>query len=352
MHLAKLKLTNFRNHKTFTAEFIGDITVIVGPNAAGKTNILEAIHYLATTKSFKAKYDRDIIKHTQDFARIEGRATIEEDDTKDLELYIAKNPNFDNASIKKAKINKVPKALQKFAGTFNSVLFSPEDVEILTGSPQARRKFLDMLLFQISTPYKKKHAEYVLAVKNRNKILEKIREFGRGWDELGFWNTKVVQNGLFIQEERDKLFEYLKISINKYGKELNDEKTNITINYLKSPISFDRLAQYKDREVASASTLVGPHRDDFEVSLNDFDIAEFGSRGQQRAAILALKFSELDYFVATAKTRPVLLLDDVFSELDDKHEQALQEIIGLQQTIITTTEKAKIKDQHFQIIEI
>ena len=338
MLVKDLKLTNFRNHKNFRIGFGENINVIVGPNASGKTNILEATHMLSTGRSFKAKYDRDVIRHNEDYARVEGKIHNGDED-KELEMFVQKNPNFENASIKKAKVNKVPKALYAFTGLLNTVLFSPEDIEVLTGSPAGRRKYMDLILYQIDPNYKHTHTEYLQAVRQRNKVLENIRNIGRGSDQLGFWNTKIVRNGIYIQEQREILATFLQKQVRFYGKELNDYDTEIVLNYHKSEISFDRLHEYLSREIAAKSTLIGPHREDFEFMLDDFDIIQFGSRGQQRAAVLALKLAEIDYFIEKTENRPVLLLDDVFSELDAKHEEALMETIQLQQTIITCTEK-------------
>jgi DNA replication and repair protein RecF len=340
MQIKTLKLTNYRNHKKFAAEFDEQITVIMGANAVGKTNLLESIYMLSSTRSFKAKYDRDVINHREDFARIEGTISNGEED-KELEIFIQKNQNFKNASIKKAKINKVTKSLQKFVGTLKAVLFSPEDIEILMGSPSSRRKYMDLVLYQINPQYKKTHSEYIQAVRQRNKLLEKISETGRGMDELGFWNTKIVQNGISIQYHREKMIDYLKKGVLSYGVDLNNTGTKINIKYLKSEINFERLHEYQAKEIASRNTLIGPHRDDIEIQLNDFNVAEFGSRGQQRSAILALKLAETDYFETETGKRPILLLDDVFSEFDEKHKEAVTNTINRQQTIVTTTQKTK-----------
>jgi DNA replication and repair protein RecF len=336
MLINKLKLTNFRNHSTFEKQFSPETNIILGPNAAGKTNILEAIHLLSSTRSFKARYDRDTIKHGEDYTRIEAEVE-DEDGENDLELFIQKLPETENASIKKVKLNKVAKSLYKFAGNFNTVLFSPEDIEVLTGSPAGRRRYIDSILYQTDPEYRRNHTEYLQIVRKRNKILEKIREFGKGYDELGFWNTKVVQNGVFIQNSREILFKSLGSNAIKYDRDINKTKTRVDLRYKKSDISFDRLQEYRNKEIAAVNTLIGPHRDDFEIILDGFDAAEFASRGQQRAAILALKLAEIEYFVETTDKRPVLLLDDIFSELDEEHETLVLETIKLQQTIITAT---------------
>ncbi len=351
MEIENIKLTNFRNHLNFETELDKKVTVIAGANASGKTNILEAIYLLATAKSFKATYDRDMINHDSDFARVEGLVS-DENDVTNLEIVIQKNMNFENASIKKAKVNKVPKQLSVFAGYLKAVLFSPENMEMLTGSPAERRRFLDMILYQVNNKYKKTHTEYIHAVKQRNKVLEKIRDTGAGTGELGFWNTKVVQNGIYIGEEREKAMNYLNKQLKFYGKELGGYDTDLNINYLKSEISYERLNEYREKDIFSRSTLIGPHRDDFVIEQNELNIADFGSRGQQRSAILALKLSEIDLILDRTGIRPILLLDDVFSELDDKHEEAVLDTIQKQQTIITATEVHSHLPHNFSLINI
>jgi DNA replication and repair protein RecF len=351
MQIKNIKLTNFRNHKSFETGLESGTTILTGPNAIGKTNIIEALHMLSTAKSFRAKYDRDVIKHGFDYTRIEGFIENQDDGTA-LELYIQKNPQFENASVKKAKVNKVPKSLNNFTGVLNTVLFSPEDIDVITGSPTGRRRYMDSILYQVSSGYRRIHTEYLQAIRHRNKILEKIRETGKGYDELGYWNTKVVQNGISIQNDREKMFGFLKERLKRYGRELNGSKTLVDLLYKKSEISFDRLHEYRNKEIGAVSTLIGPHRDDFEIALDSFNLAEFGSRGQQRAVILALKLSEIDFFVDVTEKRPVLLLDDIFSELDEKHESAVLEMIKLQQTIITATHLPQKLPENTSVIQL
>jgi DNA replication and repair protein RecF len=352
MILKKIKFTNFRSHKNFETDLDPRTTVIVGPNAIGKTNVLEGIYMLSTAKPFRAKYDKDVIKHTSEHAHLEG--TVENDDGSQtsLELHIQKNQAFENASVKKAKVNKVPRSIQAFAGNLKTVLFSPTDMELLTGSPAERRRYMDTILYLVSQDYKKVHSEYVLAVKHRNRVLEKIKETGRGKDELGFWNTKIVQNGSLIQSFRKNLIEELQKDLLSYGLRLSNMDDTLQIEYLINEISYERLHNYQDREIAAKSTLIGPHRDDFVIKSENYNIAEFGSRGQQRSAVLALKMSELSYINRQTDSKPVLLLDDIFSELDASHEAAVLEVINGYQTVIATTDNSTVNVKDFTTITI
>lgn len=348
MKIFDLKLTNFRNHTNLNVDLDGSLTLITGPNGAGKTNILEAIYILATGKSHRARYDKDLIQHNKGFCNIEGN--IQTDGEKlNLQIQIQRNERFENVSIKKARINKVAKSMQYFTGVFNAVLFSPEDIELITDSPSLRRRYIDTVLSQVDTNYKRSLASYTKAVRQRNKLLERISEGNPVWNEIEFWTNQLLTNGQIIQETRDKFFKTIKTPIEKHGKKLNTDKTKVEINYLKNEINEKRLEEYRNKEIAARTTLVGPHRDDFEMYFNNHSASEFGSRGEQRSCILALKLSEIEYIERIKKEKPVLLLDDIFSELDKKHQQAVLDVIHDQQTTITTTanleflEKEKIK---------
>lgn len=341
MLLKNLKLTNYRNHRSFTLEPDKNITFILGPNGSGKTNILEAIQMLATTKSLRAEIDQEVIKYDKDFARVEG--VIEKDsDEETLEIVIKKSEIFENASVKKVKINKVAKTLQNFAGELKAVLFSPQDIEIITGSPSNRRKYVDLILYQESKIYKQAHSVYTKALRQRNKLFEIISETGRGRDQMPFWDAKILEAGKKIQDQRKILFEFLDGKINEYERELNKTPNKFRINYLINEINEERMEKYRDKEFLARTTLIGPHRDDFVIIMDEMDIAHFGSRGQQRTAMLALKLSEIDYIKFRTNLIPVLLLDDIFSELDPKHKKAVLDTIQDKQTIITAAEEIDV----------
>lgn len=339
MKIETLKLKNFRNHETTDIDFDGRSALITGPNGAGKTNILEAIHLLSTTKSLRAKYDRELINHAADFARIEAQVQLNGSSVL-LEMAIAKSPNFENASKKVVKIDRVNKSLTSFAGTLNSVLFAPTDIEILTGPPSLRREYIDSVFFQIDKEYKRSSMQYLKAVRQRNKLFELISEEGRGAEQLPYWNGQVIGLGTYIQKQRTELLEYFQNRIAVYAGKLGDPDDIYKINYLMNEISEQRIEKYADKELFTRKTLVGPHRDDFEINFNGFDIASYGSRGQQRTTVLALKLCEIDYLSEQSGKRPILLLDDIFSELDPLHREAVEGIMELQQTLITTAIEA------------
>lgn len=336
MKLLNISLVNFRNHKKRKIEFDEKITLITGDNGSGKTNILEAIHLLSTAKSFRSGYDKEMINLDSDFARID--AEISDGDKNKLELIITKSQLYENASSKKAKINKVPKSIYAFCEKAKTILFTPEDINLIIGAPSHRRRYLDSVLYQTGLEYRRASNTYNKALRQRNKLLELINEKNAGRSQIDYWTEKILESGRIIQNKRDEFFEFVKEALIKHGDELNEKKIVLGINYKKNQIDQKRLELYKEKEIAAKSTLIGPHRDDFEILMDGFDIAAFGSRGQQRAAILALKLSEIDYFTQKLYELPILLLDDIFSELDKNHREAVMKVINEQQTIITSTE--------------
>lgn len=339
MKVEKIVLTNFRNHKSLVLDTKGHSVIIRGPNGAGKTNILEAIYLLSTAKSLRTKYDRELIRHDAEAAHINAIVGLNGENA-ELEVTVAKSPTQQNGSKKLVKINKVKKAQNFFTGTFNCVFFTPEDINIITGSPSLRRRYIDLLLFQISKKYKKVHSDYLLAVRQRNKLLENMRENSTGRDQIGFWNEKILEHGAFIQTERKKFFGFAQSEFRSYLGQLNSSSIEYEINYKQSELSEERLREYESREIASANTLIGPHREDFSIFFDGYDIGIYGSRGQQRTAVLGLKLCEIDYIEKVREKRPVLLLDDIFSELDPLHKEAVEKIIDLQQTFITTAQSS------------
>ncbi len=337
MKILELRLTNFRNHKKLRLDLNHNIVLLTGPNGAGKTNILEAVYALSTGKSIKARYDRDMINYTAQFST--AGADIENSSGKYLlEMQVIKDDSFSNISSKKTKVNKVPKSLASFSGIFNSVMFSPEDMNIITGSPSERRKYMDAILVQTDKNYKRNVAAYLKAVRQRNKVLEKIAEENRGRDELGYWTKKCLEHGTYIQEQRVKLFNFFNKKLPGAVEKLNGKNTEVEIKYLMNEISEERLKKHEDNEIHAKTTLVGPHRDDFSIFHKSHNLSEFGSRGEQRSVMLALKLCEINFIEQENNERPELLLDDIFSELDENHRSSVFNILEQQQTIITSTE--------------
>lgn len=322
MYLASLNLQNFRDYKKSSFNFSEKTTLIVGPNTTGKSNLIEAIFFMAAGRSFRVDRDEQLVKFGEEVARI--KSLVGE---KSLEVVIAPR-------IKKYLVNGVSKRKLDFVGNFFAVLFAPNDLEIIIGSPSKRRDFIDHILNQTDREYRLASTFYEKGLRARNALLHRVKETGIRQDkEFAYWDNLLIIQGQKITKKREEFIQYL-----------TDSKKDILdfeIFYDKSTISKDRLLQYKDAEVGSGVTLVGPHRDDFIINLKtkpgEHDIKFFGSRGQQRLAVLQLKILELIFVEEKTQNKPTLLLDDIFSELDEGHINLVLDMVGDQQTIMTTT---------------
>jgi DNA replication and repair protein RecF len=343
--ISTLSLQNFRNFSKKQFKFAEPITVMVGANAAGKTNTLEAIYLLASGKSFRAGQEEEMIKEDEEVARVESEATIG-GSTSHLEVVLTRGSlNGTKVPRKRLSINGVPKRLYNFVGSLKAVLFGPQDLELVTGSPSNRRRFLDGVLSQTDREYHRSLLSYEKGVRQRNKVLERVKEGAANRSQLLFWDKLVIKNGTYLTRKREEFIDFVN-STNSPGEE------SFSLDYHKSVISEARLAQYAREEVLACATLVGPHRDDVAFKIqtpNDKfpkkkDLAAYGSRGEQRMGVLWLKLAELEFITkAAGGERPLLLLDDVFSELDQKHHKVVMNAVEKQQTIITTADEHSVE---------
>lgn len=358
MVIQKIRLTNFRNFKSKLLSFSPKITVIVGPNASGKTNIFEALNLLSTGKSFHARVQEEMIRHREEIARVKGRIRVSDEHT-DLEVVLTRGEitvgvdpeKTQRTPKKKLLVNGVPRRLFNFAGNYKVVLFGPWDLDLVTESPSTRRKFLDTVLSQVDREYHRASLSYEKGLRQRNKLLYRIREEGLSRSQLLFWSTLLIKNGDYITRKRAELIDFINRSADfpariAFSKaDAGGDGQDFSLDYDKSAISGARLEQYAKEEVAAASTLVGPHRDDFCFRLKKNkrarDLARYGSRGEQRMGVLWIKLAELSFIEEQTKEKPTLLLDDIFSELDHEHRNVVMKAVGDQQTIITTA------DPHF-----
>jgi DNA replication and repair protein RecF len=374
MRLKKLSLRNVRNHKKADFECTNAVAVL-GDNGSGKSNMLEAIYMLATGKSYRADSDAEIIRYEESSANLQctiyptspkatlGAGNLQEERT---ELKITLTDGSLAAARKKCEVNGVPKRMTDFAGQLRAVLFGPWDMDLVTGSPGVRRRYLDFVISQADSEYRRNLVSYEKGLRQRNKLLEQIREGAAVRSQLFFWDKLLIKNGNYITEKRGEYLDALNtpsISPPKLGGESKGEYTAI---YDKSVISEQRLLQYETEEVFAGVTLVGPHRDDFKIMQNkksdtgisttspsiplqNFgegrwkDVNKYGSRGEQRMAVLWLKEGELDYLTLD-NDLPVLLLDDIFSELDHEHRKEVSRILTSHfekdgQVIMTTADK-------------
>lgn len=364
MPITKLNLQNIRSFSKKQIDFQNSLNIIVGPNAIGKTIILEAIFMLSLGKSFRAEQDREIISFEKDLGRIEGVLTSGNEITK-LEMVLTNGVVMGvKTPYKKFFMNGVAKSMPDFSGRLKVVLFWPQDMELVTSSPSLRRRYLDFVLIQTDSEYRRTIVSYEKGIRQRNKILEAIREGQAHRHQLMFWDQLLIKNGEYITKKREEYIDFvnkLQISNDKLQIKPKLQMPNYQLDYDKSIISADRLEQYKEEEVGAGVTLVGPHRDDFKFKIHSekftvnedklADLSRFGSRGEQRLAILWLKLGELAFFEDQCQDKPTLLLDDIFSELDRDHRQIIFNMIGDRQTIITTSDLQLIDAKIIKDIE-
>jgi DNA replication and repair protein RecF len=342
--LKSIALQKFRSYekKEFNFE---ESTLIVGPNTSGKSNLVEAIYLLSSGKSFRTDKDVQMLKFGEEVGRVKG--DIGEDE---LEVLITNGQVNGGSQYKKFLVNGVSKRRVDFAGKLLVVLFSPQDLEIIIESPSLRRNFLDEVLEQTDRNYRVASIAYIKALRQRNALLELAQETGhRNEKQFEYWDSLVIENGNVVTAKRQEFIDF----VNASGKDIFD----FVIEYDKSTISKQRLEQYEREEMAAGVTLVGPHRDDFTVSMFNggkeaHNVKLYGSRGQQRLAILQLKMLQLLFIEKILGERPLLLLDDIFSELDEGHIKLILEEIGKQQTIITTTHEEFIPKKLLKSMKI
>lgn len=338
--LKTLQLQNFRNYSKKIFEFSNSKTLIVGPNAVGKTNILEAIYLLSTGKSFRAEEEKELVKEEQHFFRVDGR-------TEENDLRLVGQMGLMRRMVKIYQINGVSKRQVDFVGNLRVVLFAPTDIEIVTDSPAVRRKYLDLVLIQVFKDYRVAIRIYERALRQRNRLLRRIRDEGVPREQLNYWDQLLIESGKVIHNRRKEFVNYVSNGSNRaHG------IFPITLDYDHSIISPERLLRYAVEEVSAATTLVGPHRDDFRILNHTREVRLFGSRGEQRMATFELKLGELVFVKEKTGDDPVLLLDDVFSELDHKNRHLLLEVIPKQQTIMTTTDLHLVEKEFLDGVEL
>jgi DNA replication and repair protein RecF len=357
MFLKKLKLTNFRNYADFEQEFNTLKTIIIGPNAQGKTNILEAINILATSVSDRAERDSNLVSWNNEYALI--FADIQ---TKDDNLNIALQIN--SSGRRKLKINGVAKRAPQadLLGNFFCVMFSCEDLYLIKGSPSVRRSWLDSILFQLDIKYHKALQDYQKSVTQKNALLKNSYESGMSRkalkEQLDIWNEQIINFGSEILIKRLGFIEEIKVVAREFQKNIskgNEELdliyqstvTGITSNIDQMKISFKKsLEESFEKEIARGQSVIGPHRDDLTFLINEKEAKSFASQGQQRSIVLALKLSELKVIEHRKGEIPVLLLDDVFAELDESRQDFLLHNLPPNiQTFITTTHISDIQKE-------
>jgi len=340
MFLKNINLVNFRNFSKLNFD-LSDVTLLIGNNAQGKSNLLEGIYFLSTTKSPRAEKDSQLIKEKETYTLVSGEVQNIEGIT-NLEIGMQISDNL--FSKKVVKVNGISRRVVDYIGHLIVISFGPEDINLVSGPPSLRRWHIDMSLAQVDRQYKESLTIYHEVILARNKILKRIKDGIGKLDELDFWTKEALKSGKIVSEKRIQFFNFLNTTEKKLGE--------FSFEYQQSLISEDRLTEYRSREIAAAASLIGPHRDNFIFKLNDQDLAIFGSRGEARSAVLDLRLIELEYFHKLAGSRPVLLLDDVFAELDDVHRHHVISTVGKQQTIISAVANETIPKQFLSSIKV
>ncbi|AXI07494.1 DNA replication/repair protein RecF [Oceanobacillus zhaokaii] len=345
MHIEQLNLKNYRNYEQLEVSFDDKVNVIIGENAQGKTNLMEAIHVLAFTKSHRTTHEKELIQWDKEYAKIEGRVTKRQQSIP-LEITISNKG-------KKAKLNRLEQGrLSDYIGAVNVVMFAPEDLNLVKGAPQIRRRFIDMELGQIQPTYIYHLGQYQKVLKQRNHLLKQMQRSGKS-DKvmLQVLTDQLVEHAAIILEKRFTFLKLLRTWASPIHFEISREREDLEIKYQatievsedanKEKIETIYLSKFQDmqtKEIERGTTLIGPHRDDLLFSVNKKDVQTFGSQGQQRTTALSVKLAEIELIHKEIGEYPILLLDDVLSELDD-HRQShlLNTIQGRVQTFVSTT---------------
>lgn len=349
MYIESIQLSNFRNYESLYMEFDKGTNILYGDNAQGKTNILESVYLCGTSKSHKGSKDKEMIRFQNEEAHI--RMMVKKDDLSyKIDMHLRKN------KAKGVAINGIPiKKARELLGVVNLVFFSPEDLNIIKNGPGERRRFLDLELCQLDSVYITELAGYNHIVNQRNKLLKDLFHQPKLKDTLDIWDMQMVKYGCQIIRKRKNFICELNEIIRDIHRNLTGKTEEINVIYEPNVSEEDfelLLLKNRDRDIRMKLSSTGPHRDDFCVMVNGIDIRKYGSQGQQRTAALSLKLSEIYLVKKKIKDTPVLLLDDVLSELDRNRQTYLLDSIHDIQTLITCTGLDDFVSYQFEINKV
>ncbi len=349
MIIKSIELQNFRNYEDLNISFDEGTNIFYGDNAQGKTNILEAAYLSGTTKSHKCSKDKEMIRFGEQESHIRT-VVVKKDKEYQIDMHLKNNRS------KGIAINKVPiKKASELFGILNMVFFSPEDLNIIKNGPAERRRFLDSELCQLDKIYLSDLTTYNKILNQRNKLLKDMVYRPDLKDTLPVWDMQLVETGRKIIRRRKQFVDELNEIVHDIHYRISGEKEDLLLQYEPSieDIFFeDELSRVKERDMRQCMTSVGPHRDDLLFSIGEVDIRKFGSQGQQRTSALSLKLSEIELVKRSIHDTPVLLLDDVLSELDSNRQNYLLNSIHDTQTLITCTGLDEFVKNRFQINKI
>ncbi len=360
MRLTRLALTNFRNYAHLELDLVPGLTLLLGNNAQGKTNLLEAIFFLATARSPHARAERELIRWDAasepiPFARIEATVVKRDGDPVTLETVLVQAADDKGETTgrvtKRIKVNGINKRALDLLGQLTVVLFLPEDLEIVFGAPGERRKYLDTTLSQIDPKYGRALSKYSQVLEQRNALLRELRERGASGNTpaLEVWDEQLVEEGTYIVQRRAGAIARYNQLVAEIHPRLTDRREELRLVYQPS-VAFQnadairdefagQLRAQRSRELGAAMTLTGPHRDEIRFFVDSVDMITFASRGQGRTIALSLKLAEVELMRAETNDEPLLLLDDVMSELDKRRRGALSEaVLDASQALISATD--------------
>lgn len=349
MILKSIELKNFRNYEDLDLKFDSGTNILFGDNAQGKTNILEATYVSGTTKSHKGSRDKDMIRFGEDESHIR---TIVEKQGKEyqLDIHLKKNRS------KGIAINKVPiKKASELFGILNMVFFSPEDLNIIKNGPSERRRFLDAEICQLDKIYLSDLTRYNKILMQRNRLLKDMQHQPQLMETLPVWDMQLVEYGKRLIRRRRQFVEELSEIVTGIHRNISGKREELVLRYepnIDAEFLEDELNRVREKDRKYAQTSVGPHRDDISFFIRGVDIRKFGSQGQQRTSALSLKLSEIELVRQTIHDTPVLLLDDVLSELDSNRQNYLLNSIHDIQTMITCTGLDEFVRNRFQIDKV
>lgn len=349
MILKSIELKNFRNYEDLDLKFDSGTNILFGDNAQGKTNILEAAYVSGTTKSHKGSRDKDMIRFGEDESHIR---TIVEKQGKEyqLDIHLKKNRS------KGIAINKVPiKKASELFGILNMVFFSPEDLNIIKNGPSERRRFLDAEICQLDKIYLSDLTRYNKILMQRNRLLKDMQHQPQLMETLPVWDMQLVEYGKRLIRRRRQFVEELSEIVTGIHRNISGKREELVLRYepnIDAEFLEDELNRVREKDRKYVQTSVGPHRDDISFFIRGVDIRKFGSQGQQRTSALSLKLSEIELVRQTIHDTPVLLLDDVLSELDSNRQNYLLNSIHDIQTMITCTGLDEFVRNRFQIDKV
>ncbi|WP_129599574.1 DNA replication/repair protein RecF [Anaerophilus nitritogenes] len=349
MYLNNLKIIQFRNYHQLHIDFHPKLNIFVGDNAQGKTNILEAIYLSSTGKSFRTNKDRELIKFDKEkaYIKVDGKKKYT-DITVEVKLEANKK--------KQIKVNgMILSRNTDILDNIYTVIFSPEDLKLVKEGPSERRKFIDMEISQIKPRYFHNLNQYYKVLIQRNNLLKKIHN-KKYMDTLEIWNDKLVELGSYLIHERSKFVQKMMPLSRLIHRKITENKENLEIKYIESiPMKNtleetiknfkEQLKKSLEEDIQKGTTTMGPHRDDLGVFINGMDIRNFGSQGQQRTSALSLKLAEIELIKGETSEYPILLLDDVMSELDINRQKFLIQTLKDVQIFITTTEISYLNER-------